>query len=219
MLPAGLPEGEKISIIIDIHGLNGNAESLIDEPEALAADKIAGFTFECGISKIDGKMVTPAHYTSRVSDLETVIAYVKTLPYVDPDRLYIYGQSYGGLVAMAASPRHNDDTAGMILESTGLNEDGSLISANDKPGLSQYELPEDWKAYIKQYGKDVIICCSEGDTGAYANGQYTAGVYKERDTGKATFVSGPEGKHSFVAFSEEGKEVTLNAIHELILHG
>ena len=212
------PDGAKIPVIIYIHGLNGNAESLIDEPEALAADRIAGFTFECGNSKIDGKTVTPAHYTSRVSDFETGIAYVKTLPYVDPDRLYIYGQSYGGLVAMAAAPKHNDDTAGMILESTRLDEGGSLIRANDKPGLSQYELPEDWKSYVKQYSKDIIICCAEGDAGAYANGQVTAGVYEERDTGKVTFYSCPEGKHSFAAFSEEGKAVTLNAIRELVLH-
>ena len=36
VVPADLSEGEKIPVIIYIHGLNGNAESLIDEPEALA---------------------------------------------------------------------------------------------------------------------------------------------------------------------------------------
>ena len=217
VVPKGLAEGEKIPMIVYIHGYNGSEESLIDEPEALAADKIAGITFEAGTCIIDGKSVSPAHYTYRVSDFETVYAYVKTLPYVDTDRLYIYGQSYGGLVAMAAAPLHNGDSAGLILESTGLSEDGGMINLNDQKPVQKYVIPEDWKAYIKQYSHDVIICCSEGDTGAYANGQYTADLYAERSGAAATFYSCPEGKHAFASFSAEGKAVTLDAIRKLVL--
>jgi len=219
VIPKGIADDEKVPMIVYIHGLNGNEESLVDEPEALAAHKIAGITFEAGTCIIDGKSISPAHYTYRISDFEAVLAYVKTLPYVDGDRIYIYGQSYGGLVAMAAAPRHDDDTAGMILESTGLDAEGGMIKANEQETLRQYDLPEDWKAYILRYNRDVIVCCSEGDTGAYANGQYTADLYAERADASATFYSCPEGKHAFAAFSAEGKAITLDAMRDLVLQG
>lgn len=219
VIPKGLTDGEKVPMIVFVHGGNGDEESLVDEPEALAADKIAGITFECGSCVVSGKNVSPADYTYRVSDLETVLAYVKSLPYVDADRLYLYGQSYGGLVIMAAAPRHNDDTAGMILESTGMNEDGGVIGNGNRPALKQYQIPEDWKGYILGYSHDVIICCSEGDAAAYANGQYTAELFSGRSEAATTFYSCPEGAHSFAMFSAEGKAITLDAMRDLVLQG
>ena len=218
VIPKGLADGEKVPMIMFIHGYNGNEESLVDEPEALAADKSAGITFEAGSCIIGGKTVSPAHYTYRMSDFETVLAYVKTLPYVDTSRLYIYGQSYGGVVAMAAAPRHNGDTAGMILESTGTGEDGGLLNSIDENALKHYEIPKDWKSYILQYSHDVIVCCSEGDEGTYADGQYTAGLFNERADTSGTFYSCPEGKHAFASFSPEGKAVTLNAMRDFVLN-
>lgn len=217
VVPAGLGDGEKVPAIVYIHGLNGDAQSLIDEPEAMAASKIAGFTFETGISMVDGKRVTPSHYTYRVSDFEVTMAYVKSLPYVDTSRIFIYGQSYGGLVAMTVAPKHNADTAGLILESTGLDATGSMVNANNQPMLEQHQIPKDWQTYVKQYEHDVIMCCSEGDTGVYPNGQYTVDVFNERSAGTAAFISCPEGKHSFAAFSDAGKAMTLDAMRDLVL--
>lgn len=221
VVPKNLADGEKVPMIVYVHGGTGNALSLVNEPETLAADKIAGFTIECcGGNKnalSDGKDIFPSNYTSRVSDLEAAIAYVKTLPYVDTDKLYIYGQSYGGLVAMAAAPMHNDDTAGMILESTGMNEDGSIINTNPLGVVEKYSIPADWQSFINQYNKDIIICCAVGDEGGHANGLFTSTVYAQRETGSVTFYSCPEGAHAFNSFSEEGKQITYDAIREMVL--
>lgn len=221
--PKGLSAGEKVPTIVYVHGGTGSAQSLIVEPEKLAADKIAGITFECcGANKTapksDGKEIFNSHYTSRISDLEAVFEYVKTLPYVDADQIYFYGQSMGGLVVMMAAPNHNDDIKGIILESTGLSERGGMVAATGNGVVEKYLPVATPEEHIKGYLGDVIISCSQGDsTGAHANGEYTTTIYEERTQGSVTFYSCPEGEHAFNSFSAEGKQITYQAIRDLIL--
>lgn len=216
----------KVPMVVYVHGFQGNAYSLIDEPEALAAQGIAGFTIECcGGTRINpqsggGPRLFPADYTSRITDLETAIEYVKTLDYVDTDQIYIYGQSYGGLVTMMDAPRHNDDINGIILESTGLTEDGGMLTNGQETqgAVPEYASPEDWESYINQWNGDVIILCSQGD-GAHAGGEYTSTVYERRSQGRTKFYSFADGDHTWLAFTEEAKQYSLDAMASLILKG
>ena len=226
VIPASYQEGTKIPMIVYIHGFNGDATSLITEPEALAVDGIAGFTIECcGGNKVtqksDGKDIVQAHYSSRVTDLITALEYVLTLPYVDPEQVYIYGQSYGGTTTMMAAPLIKDKIAGLILESTGISKAGVPLKGNETKGeLAEYTIPvEQWEEYVVQYEGDIILCHSEGDTmlPMEDNAVYTTEVYNRRANGTMTLYRCPEGEHAYNAFSEEGKAITLNAIREMVL--
>ncbi|MBP5254455.1 MAG: alpha/beta hydrolase [Lachnospiraceae bacterium] len=223
VIPASYKEGQKLPVIVYVHGYNGSADALISEPRVLAKDGIAGFAFECcGGNKVtpksDGKEINPSHYSSRATDLETALAYVKTLPYVDTDRIYIYGQSYGGIVCMSTAPRHNGDIAGLMIESSGVGRDGGLIRGQGSGIVDDYCVPDDWQGYLKQYTGDVIICNSEGDTTINtATGAFTEELYKSRENGgSVTYVLCPEGEHAFNSFSKEGQEMTYAAIRAMV---
>ena len=87
--PKDLAEGEKVPLIIYVHGGNGTANSYIGLAKTLSEQKIAGLMFECcggnngkaSAAKSDGADLFPAHYSSRISDLEAVLAFAKTLGY------------------------------------------------------------------------------------------------------------------------------------------
>lgn len=212
-------------MVIYVHGGTGNAYSLIDEPEAFAAQGIAGFTIECcGGTKMNpqsgGLKIFPSDYTSRIIDVETAIEYVKTLDHVDTDQIYLYGQSYGGLVVMMDAPCHNDDIKGVILESTGMDESGAMLDGAGRKGrLEEYAAPADWQGYMKEYTGDVIIFCSQGDNAAHANGQYTSTIYSERTQGEVKFYSFAGGDHSWVAFTDAAKQTSLEAMAKFIKEG
>lgn len=223
VIPATYKEGDKLPVIIFVHGFNGSADALVNEPRDLAADGIAGFTFECcGGNKVnhksDGFDIYPSHYTSRAADLETVLAYVKTLPYVDTERIFLYGQSYGGAVCMSTAPRHNSEIAGLILESTGVSEGGGMLQSSGNGEVEDYKVPEDWENYLKSYTGNVLLCNSEGDTTVKTEtGDFTQAMYASRP-GSATirYVLCPEGEHAFNSFSAEGKKMTYDAIREMV---
>ena len=224
VIPASYNKGDKLPIIVYVHGFNGSADALISEPETLAADGIAGFTFECcGGNKVtamsDGKEICPAHYSSRATDLETALEYVKTLDYVDKSQIYIYGQSYGGVVCMSSAPRHNDDIAGMILESTGISKEGNLLDTSMANGVvTDYLVPQNWQEYITSYYGNVILCNSVGDSTISIDvAEYTTSLFQSRDSGSMKLYSCPEGEHAFNSFSEEGKKITYDAIREFVL--
>ncbi|MBR2070804.1 MAG: acetylxylan esterase [Clostridia bacterium] len=213
--------GEKLPVIIFTHGNRGNADSLISEPKILVADGIAGFTFECcGGSAVAPKSdVVEVSTSSRVTDLETVIDYVKTLDWVDKDRIYIYGQSQGGKVVMLCAPHHNDDIAGVMIESSGIG-DGPMEDYNVVPGTWTEFLPaegQDWRDYVKGWKGDVIIFNSELDGNLVEVGEYTKSVYDQRDSGTCEFYFCPQGAHTFNAFSEEGQQIALNAMRKMVL--
>ncbi len=224
VIPSTYAEGQKLPTIVYVHGYNGSADALSSEAYALAKDGIAGFTFECcGGNKVtpksDGKEICPSHYTSRVSDFEAVLAYVKTLSYVDTAQIFLYGQSYGGVVSMAAAPNHNADLAGLILESSGVSQDGGLILQEGNGTVEKYLVPADWKGFVKQFSGNVLICNSEGDKTITPDvGEFTASLYEAREGSSAQvrFVLCPDGDHAFNSFSEEGKTMTLDAMREMV---
>lgn len=224
-VPNGLTEGKKVPMIVYVHGGNGDATSLLALPEHLAESGFAGITFECcGANKFspksDGKEIYSSHYTSRISDLETVIEHVKTLDYVDTDKIYIYGQSYGGLVCMMDAPYHNNDIQGMFLESTGLTEDGSMMTADGNGVVEKYLPPEDYESFMNNFNKDVLIFCSQEDeTGAHDNGAYTTTIYEKREKGKTKFYSYKGGMHSFSGFEAEAKADVYKVIEAFITTG
>jgi len=218
--------GEKLPMVIFVHGNKGDANSLASEPKELAKSGIAGITFECRGAN-EGSAVRSdkgsASTTSRATDLDAVFEYVKTLSWVDQDQIYIYGQSHGGNVVMMAAPYYQDKIAGMIIESSGMS-DGKGFSSKAF-GMRDNEFPDfapaegqDWKDYIKSYKGNIIMLHAEGDTTISLDvAKDTEVLYNEREEGTCVLFATPGGEHAFNSFSDEGKEICYQAMLDFIL--
>ena len=224
VIPSVYNGSNKLPIIVYVHGFSSGSLAILPLPEKLASEGIAGFSFECCGGTVsnplsDAKGLFPSDYSSRATDLESVLDYVKTLDYVDTDRIYIYGISYGGAVSMSSAPRHNNDIAGLILESTGISEDGGMFFGSATNGkIDKYCVPDDWKSYLKSYNGNVLMIHTELDKDVDLSiAEYTATLYKQRDSGSVKFCLCPEGEHTFNSFSEEGKKLALASIKEFVL--
>jgi hypothetical protein len=99
------------------HGFMASQNETADYAKLLASLGYAAFTFDfCGgspISTSDGKSEDMTVFTE-VEDLEAVIAYVKTLPYVNTKDISILGCSQGGFVS-AIVAKNNPDLKKLLL--------------------------------------------------------------------------------------------------------
>ena len=81
-----------------------------------------------GTHESGGKKPLPG-FEDYVNDAVTVIRYAKALPYVDPNKVIVFGHSEGGIIASVLSDR--EDTAGlMIIGAAGMNMKDALHYQN-----------------------------------------------------------------------------------------
>ena len=214
--PAGLAEGEKVPIVIYVHGQSGEATTFAGIYRRLTEEKVAALSFECcggnrSGAKSEGSKLFPAHYTSRITDLETVMAKAKTLDYVDPDRIFFFGESYGGAVISLAAIDHNE-VAGLILLSTGLET--MMGDEDSETYLAAFDKENPMEA-IKGYTGDVI--CFNGDLDfAFETGRAQIEVYQQREKGTAVFYEMEGSDHSYSAFTPEGKVFVIDTMVDFI---
>jgi dipeptidyl aminopeptidase/acylaminoacyl peptidase len=107
--PADLQPGEKRSGIVLCHGYTGVKDLYLpDNAQVLTEAGYMVMTFDYkGWGDSEGPRSRLAPY-SRVSDVQAALTFFSTLPEVDPQRLGIYGTSYGGATVVwvgAIDPR------------------------------------------------------------------------------------------------------------------
>lgn len=113
------PAGENLPIAIVSHGFMATQDTVKQYARALAELGYAAYIFDfnggCVIhGKSDGK-TTEMSVLTEVKDLESVIAYVKTLPYVNPDRLLLMGGSQGGFVSALTAAKLKEQVEKLVL--------------------------------------------------------------------------------------------------------
>lgn len=113
------PEGEKLPIAIVSHGFMATGDMVSQYAELLANLGYVSFCFDfCGGSVANGKSegkTTEMSVLTEVKDLEAVIQYTKTLPYVDKENIVLLGCSQGGFVSALAAAKLKEDIATLIL--------------------------------------------------------------------------------------------------------
>lgn len=115
-----LPEnGErKLPLVIFSHGFGSNYRELMHHGDGFAQAGICCLFFDfCGggmESLSDGRM-RDMTIGSECEDLETVLACVKELDYVDRERIFLQGESMGGLVSALVAAQCPDEIRGMVL--------------------------------------------------------------------------------------------------------
>jgi uncharacterized protein len=108
-VPGGMKAGERRAGVVLCHGYTGVKDIYLPDNARVLND--AGFvalTFDYkGWGDSEGPRSRLAPY-GRVADVQAALTFIGTLPSVDPDRLGIYGTSYGGATVVwvgAIDPR------------------------------------------------------------------------------------------------------------------
>ena len=110
--------GGRIPTIIYSHGFGDTHRSGMDYADTLAENGYVVYCFDfCGGgpgSKSDGSMTEMSLFTEQ-SDLEAVLTMIQEQPYVDRERIVLFGASQGGAVSAVTSAAHKEEIAGLIL--------------------------------------------------------------------------------------------------------
>ena len=110
--------GGRMPTIIYSHGFGDTHRSGMDYADTLAENGYVVYCFDfCGGgpgSKSDGSMTEMSLFTEQ-SDLEAVLTMIQEQPYVDRERIVLFGASQGGAVSAVTSAAHKEEIAGLIL--------------------------------------------------------------------------------------------------------
>lgn len=115
-----LPEERKgrLPLVIFCHGFGGNFREIEHHGDGFAEAGICCLFFDfCGggiLSQSDGTMEEMT-VESECRDLETVIESAGKLEYIDPERIFLQGESMGGLVSALVAARHPSEIRAMVL--------------------------------------------------------------------------------------------------------
>ena len=115
-----LPEttAQRLPVVIFCHGFGSNFRELMHHGDGFAEAGICCLFFDfCGggpESLSDGTFEEMTVGTE-CEDLETVIDCVKELDYVDPGRIFLQGESMGGLVSALVAARRPEDIRAQVL--------------------------------------------------------------------------------------------------------
>ena len=104
------PQGENLPIAIVCHGFMAWQDTVRHYAMMLAEMGYAAYCFDFNggsvmKSKSEGKS-TDMSVLTEIKDLEAVIEYLRTLPYVNPDRIFLMGCSQGGFVSALVAAKN-----------------------------------------------------------------------------------------------------------------
>lgn len=113
--------GEKRGIIILSHGYNAYGDAFAEKCEFFARNGYGAYAFDfCGgstVSKSTGRQSTEMTLFTETEDLIAVFDYLSKLDCVDTSRMFLSGDSQGGMIsALAAEKLGSDKVKGMALQ-------------------------------------------------------------------------------------------------------
>lgn len=111
-------KNEVFPAVIFSHGFGANYRELMHHGRGFAEKGIVCIFFDfCGgglQSESDGNM-TEMTIETEVNDLITVMNHVLSISYIDKSRLYLMGESMGGLVSAIVARRYKSKVKGLVL--------------------------------------------------------------------------------------------------------
>ena len=239
--PSDFDESKKYPMAVVCHGFNALSE---DKNSRIVQNYIAQgmlvYTFDfCGggnLVQSDGD-TTDMSVESEILDLEYVVDYVQSLPYVDTSKITLTGKSFGGLIVATEAARRPDEFAGLVLYFPAITSykrfheqwpDQASIDAlpedytyTDEASKFTYgrKYYEDYFAlgnpldYINDWDKDVIILQGNADESVNIDLQReTEAAYNEGE-GKCTFVEVDGAPHNF---SDDNYKYVMPFVNEYL---
>lgn len=115
-----LPEDGAVQwpIVIFAHGFGGCYRELTHHGDGYAQAGICCLFFDfCGggIQSLSDGTMSDMTVASECDDLEAVIAQVKELDYIDSQKVYLQGESMGGLIAALTAAKYPKEIAALVL--------------------------------------------------------------------------------------------------------
>jgi dipeptidyl aminopeptidase/acylaminoacyl peptidase len=151
--PDGLARGARRAAVVLCHGYTGVKDLYLpDNARVLTEAGYVVMTFDYkGWGKSEGPRSRLAPY-SRVADVRAALTFISTLPEVDPERLGIYGTSYGGATVVwvgAVDPRVK-----AIVSVVGIG--------NGARWMRSVRRPDEWRDLLERSGRDRTRRAVEG---------------------------------------------------------
>lgn len=112
--PRNLAPGQRVPVVLEVHGgpdaqehpvYAGFRQYLLDQGIGLLVPNIRGST---GYGQSYQKLIYRDWGGGDLQDLKACAEFLRTLPWVDPDRIAIFGGSYGGFAVLQAVTRLPD---------------------------------------------------------------------------------------------------------------
>ncbi len=161
-----LPEpmdGEIVPFIILSHGMFSSYLDTGVSAQFLASHGFGCYCFDykgCSYTNRSGGDLKNCSILTEKDELEVVISYLKRQSFVDTERLYLLGQSLGGLVTSMAAADHPDDICAMVLMYPAFN----AVDYISKMFISSDNIPEVVENYMgiqglnlgRRFFKDVM---------------------------------------------------------------
>ena len=117
-LPEGLEEGACVPCVICSHFFSGSHITASVWARLMAKAGYAAYAFDyCGSSPTSlssGKTTECSIYT-HADDLSAVLDAMRALDVVDPESVFLLGQSQGGAISAMVAAERPDDVAGLVL--------------------------------------------------------------------------------------------------------
>ena len=201
-----LPEGEgPFPTIIMSHGL-GSSESMW----ATTATELASRGYACcafdfrggNVNKKSSGKSTQMSVLTEMDDLRMIIAAMREESFCDPDRFFLMGSSFGGLVTALTAPEYNEQVTAVslwcpaLMLPAGARE--KYASADEITG----RLMHDGMPLGKMFYADLLDLYMENIVGGY--------------TGPVLFVHGDQDKTVPLQTSVEAVELYQNACLEIL---
>ncbi len=235
--PEDFDENLSYPAVIMCHGTDATHEiyEKAQWPMKMAQDGYISYVFDfCGGSanSLSDLSVMELSGETMQSDISAILDQIKELPYVNNDKIFIMGQSRGGIMAAMAAGRRPEEFAGMILLYPGMGMIDRLIA--NYPDLSAVEgdtiednghtfgkvfLTDvyDWDVAgtCSQYKGNVLLIHGIADkTVEYEQSVKALTEYYADSESELVLVSGKKSVHAFDAFWDAGQTIAWNAVHD-----
>jgi pimeloyl-ACP methyl ester carboxylesterase len=113
-------EKTKCPFVLILHGFKGykEEEHYVSLSKRLVDKGIGSVRFDAsGFGESDGTVMNDYRFSNYVSDTESVYEYIKTLEFVNSDRIGVFGQSMGGMQAIVFTANHPEVKALCVVSS------------------------------------------------------------------------------------------------------
>ncbi len=199
------PRGKNLPIAIVSHGLNEGQEGVKKYAYFLAERGYSSFCFDfCGGKadkcESDGK-TTEMTVLTEVDDLEVVLEYAKSQPYVNKDKILLMGCSQGGFVSALVAAKHNEEIEQLVLFFPAfcipdMVEAGNLFGTK----FNRRKAPDEFKCANMLLGR------------GYLEAVYEMDVYEEIAgfDGDVLIVHGTKDKTVDISYSKKAYEVYMS---------
>ena len=233
--PADFDETQKYPVIIMCHGTDATHATYEKGqwPMMMAQQGYISYVFDfCGgspksLSDLD---IMELSGETMQRDINAILDQIKELPYCNTDKIFIMGQSRGGIMAAMAAGRNPDAYAGMILLYPGMGMIDRMIA--NYPELDAIEGDtiidnghEFGKCFLTDvYDRDVAGTCSQykgnvllihgiaDKTVEYEQSVKALTEYYAGSNSELVLISGKQSVHVFDVFWEPGQIIAWNAV-------